>query len=62
MKSEFYLPFALDTLAKKGIIDIAVEMTGSKWYGVTYAADKEHVKQSIRALIAAGEYPERLEL
>lgn len=62
MKSEFYLPFALDILAKKGIIDIAVEMTPSQWYGVTYAADREHVTQSIRALIAAGEYPEPLGL
>ncbi len=62
MKSEYYLPFALDRLAKNGIIDIAVERTPAKWYGVTYAADKEPVKASIRALIAAGEYPEPLAL
>ena len=62
MKSEYYLPFALDSLAKKGIIDIAVEKTPSKWYGVTYAADKEPVKQSIRELIRSGEYPEKLAL
>lgn len=62
MKSEFYLPFALDSLAKKGIIDIAVEITPSQWYGVTYAADKEHVKESIRSLIAAGKYPDPLVL
>ncbi len=62
MKSEFYLPFALDTLSRNGIIDIAVEKTPSKWYGVTYAADKESVKQSIRDMVAAGEYPEKLKL
>ena len=62
MKSEYYLPFALDSLAQKGIIDIAVEKTPSKWYGVTYAADKERVKQSIRELIRSGEYPEKLAL
>ena len=62
MKSEYYLPFALDSLAQKGIIDIAVEKTPSKWYGVTYAADKEPVKQSIRELIRSGEYPEKLAL
>ena len=62
LKSEYYLPFALDSLAQKGIIDIAVEKTPSKWYGVTYAADKEPVKQSIRELIRSGEYPEKLAL
>lgn len=62
IRAEYYLPFALDSLAQKGIVDIAVEKTPSKWYGVTYAADKETVKQSIRELIAAGTYPEALRL
>ena len=61
-KSEFYLPFALNCLAQDGIIDISVEMTPSKWYGVTYAADKEPVVRSIRALIEAGVYPVPLTL
>lgn len=61
-RSEFYLPFALNSLAQDGIIDISVEMTPSKWYGVTYAADKEPVVRSIRALIEAGVYPSPLVL
>ncbi len=56
-KSEFYLPFALNNLARDGIIDISVEITPSKWYGVTYAADKETVVRGIRALTEAGVYP-----
>lgn len=61
-KSEFYLPFALDTLSKKGIIDISAEITPARWYGVTYTADKEEVQKSIRALISSGEYPQKLSL
>jgi hypothetical protein len=34
--------------------------TSSHWFGVTYPEDKPHVVASIRKLIAAGEYPERL--
>ena len=58
MKSEYYLPFALDSLAQKGIIDIAVEKTPSKWYGVTYKEDKDLVVREVKALIEKGLYPE----
>jgi hypothetical protein len=36
--------------------------TTSQWFGVTYPADKPFVVESIRKLIAAGEYPEKLVL
>ena len=60
MKAEYYLPFCVDTLCKKGKCDVKVYPTASTWLGVTYPEDKERVKNALRAMIDAGEYPERL--
>ncbi len=57
MKAEYYLPFCVDTLCKKGACDVKVANTSSSWLGVTYPEDKASVKEAIRALIDAGEYP-----
>ena len=57
VKAEYYLPFAVDEQRQAGLCDVRVYATKSMWYGVTYAEDKETVKQSIKALIEAGEYP-----
>ena len=48
-----------DMLAK-GTATVKVLKTTDKWFGVTYAADKEYVKESIRALISRGDYAEDL--
>ncbi|OAV67314.1 hypothetical protein Barb4_02518 [Bacteroidales bacterium Barb4] len=34
--------------------------TASKWFGVTYAADRQGVVDKIQALVNASEYPDRL--
>ena len=34
--------------------------TNDKWFGVTYREDKENVVKSLRKLIDAGIYPEKL--
>ena len=60
MKAEYYLPFCVDTLCKKGKCDVKVYPTASAWLGVTYPEDKESVKASIRALMESGEYPASL--
>ncbi len=60
MKAEFYLPAAVDSQRKAGYCDVKVYPTASVWQGVTYAEDKARVKASIRAMIDAGEYPEKL--
>ena len=60
LKAEFYLPAAVDAQQKAGICDVKVYPTTSLWQGVTYPEDKERVKNAIRALIDAGEYPEDL--
>ena len=59
-KDEYYLPLAVSEAQDKGLATVTARKTGAKWYGVTYAADKEYVKQSIRALISAGAYAEDL--
>jgi hypothetical protein len=60
MKSEFYIPSVVDELIREGRADTKVIETESTWFGVTYQEDKPHVIGSIRALIDAGEYPEKL--
>ena len=60
MKAEYYLPFCVDTLCKKGKCDVKVYPTASSWLGVTYPEDKESVKASIKALVESGEYPASL--
>ncbi len=59
-KSECYIPTVVDALIRAHAADCRVLDTTSHWFGVTYPEDKPHVVASIRQLIAAGEYPERL--
>lgn len=60
LKAEFYLPTAVNTLIQEGQARVKVLTTPSHWFGVTYREDRAVVVESIRALIRAGEYPERL--
>ncbi len=60
LKNEFYLPTAVTNTLVSGAATLKVYETESKWYGVTYAADKEFVKQSISKMIKEGAYPEKL--
>ncbi len=60
LKAEFYLPTAVNTLIQEGRARVKVLPTPCHWFGVTYREDRAVVIESIRALIRAGEYPERL--
>ncbi len=60
LKSEFYLPGAIDDMMHAGECDVKVISTTAAWYGVTYSEDKPAVKASLRALMESGEYPEKL--
>lgn len=60
MKSECYIPTVVDQLIHAGHARCSVLQTTSPWFGVTYPDDKAYVVESIRKLIAAGEYPEDL--
>ena len=59
-KSECYIPSILDALIGDGLADCSVLPTSSQWFGVTYPEDKPQVVSSIRALIDAGQYPDKL--
>lgn len=60
VKSEFYLPFAVNSMVADGEADVRVLPTADKWYGMTYAADHAMVRAALAALIADGVYPEKL--
>jgi hypothetical protein len=59
-KSEYFIPLMVNELVTGKIARVKVLDTTSKWFGVTYAADRQGVVDKIRALIVAGEYPEKL--
>ena len=60
VKSEYLLPAVIDSLVSSGKARVKVLETPDKWFGVTYKEDKQAVVESLRALIAAGAYPEKL--
>lgn len=60
LKSEFYIPSMVNKLVGEGTVRVRVLDTASSWFGVTYAADRESVVNKLRALVEAGEYPEKL--
>ena len=59
-KKEFTIPSVVDGLIRSGRGSVKVLDTTSQWFGVTYREDKATVQASIRALVAAGEYPPAL--
>lgn len=60
LKSEFYLPSAIDALIRKQKISVKVYESKEKWVGVTYPEDKKDVVISIRQKINQKVYPEDL--
>lgn len=60
VKSEYLLPAVIDSMVASGKARVKVLETPDKWFGVTYKEDKQAVVDSLRALIAAGAYPEKL--
>ncbi|HEY3761504.1 MAG TPA: sugar phosphate nucleotidyltransferase [Verrucomicrobiae bacterium] len=59
-KAEFYIPSVVNNLIRHGTKMVKVLSTRSPWFGVTHRDDRPLVVESIRQLIQAGEYPERL--
>lgn len=60
LKSECFLPIEVDKLLKAGKATVEVLSSKDKWFGVTYKEDKPFVMESIKALKAAGVYPDKL--
>ena len=60
LKSEFFIPLMVNELVTKKIARVKVLDTTSKWFGITYADDRQSVVEKIQALVDAGEYPAKL--
>ena len=60
LKSEYFIPLMVNKLINDGTARVKVLDTTSKWFGVTYAADRQGVVDKIQALVDAGEYPAKL--
>ena len=59
-KAEFFIPLVVNELVTKGDATVKVLDTDSKWFGVTYAADRQGVVDKFAELHANGEYPEKM--
>lgn len=60
LKSEYFIPLMVNKLVNEQTARVKVLDTTSKWFGVTYAADRQGVVDKIQALVDAGEYPAKL--
>lgn len=60
LKSEFYIPLAVNNLIVQQKVTCKVLDTPSKWFGVTYAEDRSQVVLKINELVRKGVYPEKL--
>lgn len=60
IKAEYLLPKEIDALIKAGKGSVKLLETSDKWYGVTYAEDRQYVEDAIRRMTEAGLYKEGL--
>ena len=60
LKCEYFIPLMVNKLITEKTATVEVLDTTSKWFGVTYAADRQSVVDKIQVLIDAGEYPAKL--
>jgi hypothetical protein len=59
-KSECYIPATVGELVTGGQARCKVLRSPDSWFGVTYREDRPQVVESIRQLIAKGDYPAKL--
>lgn len=59
-RAECYIPSLVDHLVRRRKADCRVLPTASAWFGMTYPEDKPVCIESLRQLIAAGVYAEKL--
>jgi dTDP-glucose pyrophosphorylase len=60
LKSESYIPSAINDLVAQGAAKVKVLSSSDAWFGVTYREDRQRVVDSILNLVQAGRYPEKL--
>lgn len=59
-RAELYIPSVVNELVSAGKERCKVLRTTDSWLGVTYREDRPFVIEGIRALVARGDYPEKL--
>lgn len=59
-KAEFYIPTLVNDLVLRGEAQCKVLTTESKWFGVTYSADRPAVVEKFAQLHEQGIYPEKM--
>ncbi len=59
-KAEYLIPWVVDHLIHQGKATCEVLDTTSKWFGVTYSADRPSVVEKIQKLVDDGVYPAKL--
>jgi UTP-glucose-1-phosphate uridylyltransferase len=59
-KAELYIPSVVNQLVSEQRERCRVLRTADSWFGVTYREDRPLVVDGIRALIARGDYPQKL--
>ncbi|NPD92642.1 nucleotidyltransferase [Xylanibacter muris] len=59
-KAEFFIPLMVNKLINEETATVKVLDTTSKWFGVTYAADRQSVVDKIQSLVDSGVYPDKL--
>jgi hypothetical protein len=57
IKAEFFIPLVVNYLIQNGTSTVKVLDTPSKWFGVTYAADRPEVVAKLQHLADTGFYP-----
>ena len=60
LKAEYLLPIYIDELLHADKVSVKVLPTHDKWFGVTYAEDKQIVIDSFAKLVADGVYEKDL--
>lgn len=59
-KAEFLIPEVVNDMVKDNEVNLLVEKTNEKWYGITYKEDLEEFKLAIQNMKKDGEYPKHL--
>ena len=57
LKSEYYLPMVVNGMLEKETASVEVLKCPSRWYGVTYQADKPMAKEALAKMAEDGLYP-----
>ena len=57
LKSEFYIPFVIDSIIKEGLGKCELLSTSSRWFGVTFKEDRPGVVAKFQEFADQGIYP-----